>query len=94
VGNADRRTNYEDLLRRYLPALRRLARSYAREAAEQEDLLQEIALGLWTALPQFRGDANPRLRAARAKIEALYKDEMASPLGAESFFEFSNFRKT
>jgi RNA polymerase sigma factor (sigma-70 family) len=59
VGNADRRT-YEDLLRRYLPALRRLARSYAREAPEQEDLLQEIALGLWTALPQFRGDASER----------------------------------
>jgi RNA polymerase sigma factor (sigma-70 family) len=60
VGNADRRSAYEDLLRRYLPALRRLARSYAHETAEQEDLLQEIALALWTALPQFRGDASER----------------------------------
>ena len=60
VGNADQRTAYEDLLRRYLPALRRLARSYGRGPAELEDLLQEIALGLWTALPQFRGDASER----------------------------------
>jgi RNA polymerase sigma factor (sigma-70 family) len=54
----DRRTADEDLLLRYLPALRRLGWSYARETAEQEDLLQEIALALWTALPQFRGDAS------------------------------------
>jgi len=60
VENGDRRTSYEDLLRRYVPALRRLARSYTREAAEQEDLLQEIAMGLWTALPNFRGDASER----------------------------------
>jgi RNA polymerase sigma factor (sigma-70 family) len=60
VGDTDRRTTYEDLLRRYLPALRRLARSYAHDAAGQEDLLQEIAMGLWTALPQFRGDASER----------------------------------
>lgn len=59
----DVRSTYEDLLRRYLPALRRLARAYIREAPgqqDQEDLLQEIALGLWTALPQFRGDASER----------------------------------
>ena len=60
MGNADRRATYEDLLRRYLPALRRLARSYTRIASEQDDLLQEIALGLWTALPKFRGDASER----------------------------------
>lgn len=60
VGNADHRTAYEDLLRRYLPALRRLAWSYARSEAAREDLLQEIALGLWTALPRFRGDSSER----------------------------------
>jgi RNA polymerase sigma factor (sigma-70 family) len=60
VGTTERRKAYEDLLRRYLPALRRLARSYANDAAEQEDLLQEIALGLWTALPRFRGDSSER----------------------------------
>jgi RNA polymerase sigma-70 factor (ECF subfamily) len=51
---------YEDLLCRYLPALRRLVWSYTRYAQEREDLMQEIALGLWTALPRFRGDASER----------------------------------
>lgn len=37
-----------------------MARSYADEAIDQEDLLQEIALGLWTALTRFRGDASER----------------------------------
>jgi RNA polymerase sigma factor (sigma-70 family) len=45
----------------YLPALRRLARSYSRENAEQEDLLQEIAIALWKAFPQFRGDCSERI---------------------------------
>jgi RNA polymerase sigma-70 factor (ECF subfamily) len=58
VGSAQERAAYEDLLRRYLPALRRLAWSYARE--QSDDLLQEIALGLWTALPRFRGDSSER----------------------------------
>ena len=59
VGN-ERTKAFEDLLQRYVPALKRLARSYAREPAEQDDLLQEIALGLWTALPNFRGEASER----------------------------------
>jgi RNA polymerase sigma factor (sigma-70 family) len=60
VRHADRRAAFEDLLRRYLPALGRLVGSYSRDAGEREDLLQEIAMGLWTALPYFRGDASER----------------------------------
>lgn len=54
------RTAYEDLLRRYLAALRRLAGSYTSTNEEREDLLQDIAMALWTALPRFRGDASER----------------------------------
>jgi RNA polymerase sigma-70 factor (ECF subfamily) len=53
-------SRYEDLLQRYLQPLRRLAWSYSRDGAEGEDLLQEIALALWTALPRFRGDSSER----------------------------------
>lgn len=60
MGNAEQKTAYQDLLRRYLPALRRVAWSYARHPHQTEDLLQEIALALWTALPRFRGDASER----------------------------------
>jgi RNA polymerase sigma-70 factor (ECF subfamily) len=51
---------YEELLQRYLPPLRRLAWSYTRDGAEGDDLLQEITLALWTALPRFRGDSSER----------------------------------
>ena len=51
---------YEEILRRYGQALRRVAWSYTRSAAESDDLFQEIALALWTALPRFRGDCSER----------------------------------
>jgi RNA polymerase sigma-70 factor (ECF subfamily) len=53
-------SRYEDLLQRYLQPLRRLTWSYARDHAECDDLLQEIALALWTALPRFRGESSER----------------------------------
>ena len=40
--------------------LQRLAHAYARSPTEREDLFQEIALALWTALPGFRGDSSER----------------------------------
>jgi RNA polymerase sigma factor (sigma-70 family) len=59
-GQASRDAAFRDLLARNLPALRRLAASYAGATSEQEDLLQEIALALWQALPSFRGESSPR----------------------------------
>jgi RNA polymerase sigma factor (sigma-70 family) len=60
VGTADHRAAYEDLLRRYTRSLQRLAWSYEHDAAGREDLFQEIAMALWTALPRFRGDSSER----------------------------------
>ncbi len=48
------------LLERHGAGLRRVARTYAARTAETEDLLQEIALGLWKALPRFRGECSER----------------------------------
>jgi RNA polymerase sigma factor (sigma-70 family) len=56
----EHRAACEKLLRAYLAPLRRLAYAYARDRADREDLLQEIALALWKALPSFRGDASER----------------------------------
>jgi RNA polymerase sigma factor (sigma-70 family) len=50
----------EDRIKAYIPALRRLAVSYARDRQESEDLFQEIAVVLWKALPKFRGDCSER----------------------------------
>ena len=60
MGRADHRAAYEDLLRRYVAPLRRLAWSYEHDPAGREDLFQEIAMALWTALPRFRGESSER----------------------------------
>lgn len=51
---------FEEVLRRYIAALQRLAWSYARDPTECEDLFQEITVALWRALPRFRQDASER----------------------------------
>lgn len=48
------------MLEQYTPALRRLCHSYCEARSEAEDLFQEIALALWTALPRFRGESSER----------------------------------
>src|SRR5688572_29980659 len=40
--------------------LTRLAASYAANRSDRDDLLQEIAIALWRALPGFRGDCSER----------------------------------
>ena len=60
VPRSQRLSTYEDLLRRYVAPLRRLVWAYEREPSAREDLFQEIAMALWTALPRFRGDASER----------------------------------
>ena len=57
-GTADRQ--FERLHREYGAALHRLALAYARQPADAEDLLQDIWLGVWRALPSFRGDCSER----------------------------------
>jgi RNA polymerase sigma factor (sigma-70 family) len=39
-------------------ALRRLAASFATGPSDRDDLLQDIAMALWRALPGFRGDCS------------------------------------
>jgi len=44
----------------YGPALRRLCGAYRWDVTERQHLLQEIALAIWTALPQYRAEASER----------------------------------
>ena len=60
MQDPDRERRFLALLNANLPALGRLAGSYVRSSAEREDLLQDIALALWQALPRFRGDSSER----------------------------------
>jgi RNA polymerase sigma-70 factor (ECF subfamily) len=44
----------------YGPALARLVAAYEAEPADREDLMQEVMLALWNALPGFRGECSER----------------------------------
>ncbi len=48
------------IIEQYQAALRRLVNSYETDPGRREDLFQEIALGVWQALPRFRGDSSER----------------------------------
>lgn len=51
---------FERILKEYELPLRRLTTSYVFELADREDLYQEIAAAIWSALPRFRGDSSER----------------------------------
>lgn len=60
MATAPSHAAYEELLRRYAASLGRLSWSYERDPVAREDLFQEIAMALWTALPRFRGESSER----------------------------------
>src|SRR5271166_1279832 len=51
---------YDQLWSDFGPSLVRLASSYESEFQAREDLLQEIRLAIWVALPRFRGESSLR----------------------------------
>ncbi|WP_254051190.1 sigma-70 family RNA polymerase sigma factor [Stenotrophomonas sp. ESTM1D_MKCIP4_1] len=55
------------VLQAHWPMLVRMAGSYAREPARRDDLLQEISIALWQALPRWRGEEGT-LRAFIARV--------------------------
>ncbi len=62
VGRSDqeRRETFLRLVAEYGGAMRRLAAVYVNDARDREDLVQEIAVALWQAIPKFRGEASER----------------------------------
>ena len=55
-----RKATFLRLISTYERALQRLAAAYASSRSDQEDIVQEIAMGLWQAIPRFRGEASER----------------------------------
>jgi RNA polymerase sigma factor (sigma-70 family) len=51
---------FERIVKTHGAALGRLAAAWTPDPEAREDLLQEILLALWRALPRFRGDASER----------------------------------
>lgn len=80
---------FDRVVREHGPALKRLVSAWERNHAAQEDLLQEVLVALWRALPHFRGEASERtfvFRVAmnRALNHRYRRPEPAEPLEAAS----------
>lgn len=56
----DREARFSRVVNDHGRAMQRLAASYERDQARQQDLLQDIWLALWEALPKFRGACSDR----------------------------------
>lgn len=58
----------------FAPALRRFCRTHCSNPGDWQDLFQEIAVGLWTALPHFRGNATERTWIYRIAQNIAFSD--------------------
>jgi RNA polymerase sigma factor (sigma-70 family) len=58
-------TDFDEIARTHGSLIRRIARSYEANAARAEELVQDIHLALWQALPRFRGEASVKTFVAR-----------------------------
>jgi RNA polymerase sigma factor (sigma-70 family) len=68
MGSVDRGAlagQYERIFAEYGPALVRLTACYECRPDAREDLLQEILVAIWKALPSFRGDCSEKTFALR-----------------------------
>ncbi len=54
------RETFLRLIDQYQPPLRRLAGAYLQQPPDREDLVQEIAMAIWQAIPNFRGESSER----------------------------------
>lgn len=57
--------SFDDVLRQHAGLLSRIAASYEADPALRDDLLQDMALALWRALPSWRSEAPLRAFVAR-----------------------------
>jgi RNA polymerase sigma factor (sigma-70 family) len=53
-------TSFDLVVSEHGPLIRRIARSYEANRALVDEMVQEILLALWEALPRFRGDSELR----------------------------------
>ncbi|MGB1013684.1 MAG: RNA polymerase sigma factor [Nannocystaceae bacterium] len=60
-----RRKRYREIERRYGRLLQRIAERHTRTPEDRDDLLQDIRLAIWNALPAFRGESSLRTYAVR-----------------------------
>ncbi len=78
-----RRRRFWEIERRYGHLLRRVASRYTRTDADRDDLLQDIRLAIWNALPSYRSESNLRtyaVRIARNRAASAFRQRSAPPV--------------
>jgi RNA polymerase sigma-70 factor (ECF subfamily) len=60
AAEPDYKRQFTELMEAYASPVRRLCSAYTDNAADREDLSQDIFLAVWRALPGFRRDASVR----------------------------------
>jgi RNA polymerase sigma factor (sigma-70 family) len=60
AGPDAQRASFLRLVAEHRGGLDRVSAAYARSRADRDDLVQEIALAIWRALPGFRGECSER----------------------------------
>lgn len=77
---------FDQLLLREGAALMRLAGAYTNTRNDRDDLFQEIALAIWQALPNFRGESSERtflFRIAHNRSLAYLANRRALPISSD-----------
>ena len=87
ISRAEIEKRYHELLSSNGPALLRLARSYTNSTSDRDDLFQDIALAIWTALPRFRNESSERTFVFRIALNRaitfLAQRRQATPVNDE-----------
>lgn len=78
-----RQAGFERVFREHGPALARVAASYAKPGSEHDDLAQDIALALWSALPKFRGESSEKTFVLRVAHNRALKHAFGRKLELE-----------
>lgn len=90
--SSDREAQFDRIIAANGAALRRLALTYGKTAADADDLFQDICFALWRSLPSFRGECSERtfafrighnrgltFRARRRPVAEELNDEVRDP---------------
>ncbi len=77
-----RRRRFQEIEHRYGYLLRRVASGHTRTDADRDDLLQDIRLAVWNALPSYRGESSLRtyaVRIARNRAASAFRRRCSPP---------------
>src|ERR1041385_7566328 len=84
---AELERKFDELLSQHGAALTLLAGSYTNSSSDRDDLMQEIAIAIWQALPRFRGECSERtflFRIAHNRSISFLSRGLARQIGRAS----------